>query len=140
MNKSQIMYDLEEFARQNIDADNHPDDDHVFTVYRCHSCNKQEFRITIEHHTGSKDWNFRGIIWGECVNCGYIGRLFTFTGEHRKLLREERPECECGNRTFIAGQCERFEGENGIPGFFDEGVVAGKCIECNRNMEFVYTD
>jgi len=63
MDESQILYDLEEFARQMIHTDDHSDDDHVFTVYRCHSCNKPEFRITIEHHTGSKDWNFRVIIW-----------------------------------------------------------------------------
>jgi hypothetical protein len=36
--------------------------------------------------------------------------------------------------------CERIEGEEGIPGFFDEGVIVGKCILCNRNMAFVFTD
>ena len=67
-------------------------------------------------------------------------RLFTFTGVHREKLREERPECECGNRIFMVGQCERIEGEQGIPGFFDEGVIVGKCIQCNRNKVFVLID
>ncbi|HBE39863.1 MAG TPA: hypothetical protein DDW27_01400 [Bacteroidales bacterium] len=67
-------------------------------------------------------------------------RLFTFTGEHRKFLREERPECDCGKSIFITGECERIEGEQGIPGFFDEGVIVGKCISCNRNRTFAFID
>lgn len=131
---------LEEFAKECISADNHPDDDHRWELFRCGSCGNPEFRITIEHHTGSEEWNFRGIIWGECAACGYIGRLFTFTGEHRVVEREDRPECDCGNRSFIVGQCERYEGEQGIPGFFDEGVIAGRCRECGRNRTMVFTD
>lgn len=67
-------------------------------------------------------------------------RLFTFTGEHRKKLRDEKPVCECGSRIFFVGQCERIEGEQGIPGFFDEGVIAGKCTDCKRNQAFAFTD
>jgi hypothetical protein len=67
-------------------------------------------------------------------------RLFTFTGDSRQKLRDERPECECGGRSFIVGLCERIEGEQGIPGFFDEGVIVGKCTLCNRNKAFLYTD
>ena len=47
---------------------------------------------------------------------------------------------QCGNRSFIAGMCERFEGEKGIPGFFDEGVIVGRCTECSRKRAFVFTD
>jgi hypothetical protein len=36
--------------------------------------------------------------------------------------------------------CERFEGEEGIPGFFDEGVIVGRCTECSRKRAFVFTD
>ena len=134
------LTELDEFARDCINADNHPKDDYFFSIYQCHSCKGNSFRLTIEHHTGSEEWNFKGIIWGECNNCGYLGRLFTFTGEHRKWLREERPVCDCGNRSFITGQCERIEGEQGIPGFFDEGVIVGKCCSCNRNKSFVFID
>ena len=134
------LTDLEEFAKKCINSENYPDDNHNFTLYSCSSCRSSAFKLTIEHHSGSEDWNFRGIIWGECTQCGYLMRLFTFTGEHRKKLREERPECDCGNRTFLVGQCERIEDEKGIPGFFDEGVIVGKCLECNRNKAFLYTD
>ncbi len=132
--------ELDEFAKECIGAGNYPDDNHIFNLFTCHSCNGSEFRLTIEHHNGSEDHDFKGIIWGECATCGYIGRLFTFTGEHREWLREERPACECGNRRFVAGMCERFEGEQGIPGFFDEGVVVGRCSTCQRNKAFVFTD
>lgn len=131
---------LEDFAGDCINSRNYPDCTHKFLQYRCSSCKSETLRLTIEHHTGSEDWNFRGIVWGECNECGYLMRLFTFTGEHRNMLRDERPECDCGNRVFTAGQYERYEGEEGIPGFFDEGVIVGKCTECNRNRAFVYTD
>ena len=140
MEQPESLASLDEFARQCINADNYPDDYHVFTLYSCPSCKGSEFRITIEHHTGSKEWNFKGIIWGECASCRHLARLFTFTGEHRKFLRDEHPVCECGNNIFTAGQCERTEGEKGFTGFFDEGVIVGKCSSCNRNKVFAYTD
>ena len=132
--------DLSDFARACISADSHPKDDHYFNLFTCHSCKSSVFRLTIEHHSGSEVWNFRGIIRSECAVCGYLGRLFTFTGEHRSLLREERPVCDCGNRSFVVGICERYEGEEGLTGFFDEGVIVGKCGDCHRNRTFVNTD
>lgn len=140
MEQATSYSELEEFAKQCISATDYPADYHTFTLYTCHSCKGSFFRLTIEHHTGSEYWNFRGIIWGECFECGYLGRLFTFTGEHRNWIREERPECECGNRSFFVGQCERTEGDGGIPGYFDEGVIVGKCNLCSRNQAFVFTD
>jgi hypothetical protein len=134
------LSELDEFAKQCIGAQNYPDDYHTFQLFSCHSCRGSSFKITIEHHTGSEAYDFKGIIWGECTECGYLGRLFTFTGEHRKWLREERPACECGEKAFTVGQCDRTEGEQGIPGFFDEGVIAGKCCSCGRNRSFAFTD
>ena len=34
----------------------------------------------------------------------------------------------------------RIEGDEGVMGFFDEGVVVGKCSNCGRNRVFVHTD
>jgi hypothetical protein len=140
MENQETISQIDDFARQCIHSQNHPGDYHKFTLFKCNSCKSSSFRITIEHHTGSEEWNFRGIIWGECAGCGYLMRLFTFTGEHRQRIRDDRPECECGNRSFVAGMCERFEGEEGIPGFFDEGVIVGRCTECSRKRAFVFTD
>jgi len=140
MEESLSLSELEDFAMECINSRNYPEDFHNFILFRCSSCKSSAFKLTIEHHTGSEEWNFKGIIWGECADCGYLMRLFTFTGNHRERLRDERPECECGNRIFITGQCERIEGEQGIPGFFDEGVVVGRCTQCKRNKALVYTD
>lgn len=140
MSQPGSLSELDDFARQCIHSQNHPDDIHRFTLFLCNECRSEAIRLTIEHHTGSEEYDFKGIIWGECTTCGYLSRLFTFTGDSRKPLREERPVCDCGGRDFIAGMCERTEGEQGIPGFFDEGVVVGKCTLCNRNRVFVYTD
>jgi hypothetical protein len=140
MEESASISQLEDFAKECIRSQNYPDDYHKFHLYTCNSCRSTTFKLTIEHHSGSEELNFRGIIWGECSACGYLMRLFTFTGEHREKLREERPVCECGTRIFMAGQCERFEGEQGIPGFFDEGVIVGRCTQCNRNQSFIFFD
>jgi hypothetical protein len=35
---------------------------------------------------------------------------------------------------------ERIERDDGMIGFFDEGVVVGKCSRCGRNRALVYTD
>ena len=67
-----LLSELEDFARDCIHAENHPDDDHFFNLFQCHSCRGNSFNLTIEHHTGSEEWNFKGIIWGECASCGEI--------------------------------------------------------------------
>ena len=134
------LSELEDYAMQCINSREYPNDDHRYILFTCGSCGKSTFSLNIEHHTGSEDWNFKGIIWGNCASCGYIMRLFTFTGSHRKKLYEERPGCECGANIFSVAQCERYEGEGGIPGFFDEGVIVGKCNDCGLNRVFVYTD
>lgn len=134
------LSDLEAFAKEQIAADRYPKDDHFFRPFACDTCGVVPFKITIEHHTGSSQGDFKGMIWGECAECGCRTRLFGFTGAHRKRLREEKPVCACGNATFLVGECERIEGKQGLAGFFDEGVVVGKCSRCGRNRAFVYTD
>ena len=140
MNQPFSLSELDDFAMECINSQAYPDDIHNFSIFKCNSCGSSSFRLTVEHHTGSVDSNFRGIIWGECSECGYLMRLFTFTGTQRRKLREEKPVCECSNRSFTVGLCERIEGEKGIPGFFDEGVIVGKCTGCNLNRVIVYTD
>ncbi|TFH25879.1 MAG: hypothetical protein E4H10_08620 [Bacteroidia bacterium] len=140
MNSPESLSELDDFARQCIHSQDHPEDIHKFQPFYCSACKSAALKLTIEHHTGSEEWDFKGIVWGECTTCGYLNRLFTFTGDSRQPLREERPVCECGGRDFMVGLCERTEGEQGIPGFFDEGVMVGKCTLCHRNRVFVYTD
>jgi hypothetical protein len=135
-----LLSDLEAFARKRIAAQRYPDDYHFFTPFRCDACGVVPFELTIEHHTGSKKGNFKGVIWGECTECGNRKRLFSFTGEHRERLREEKPVCRCGNESFLVAECERIERDEGVMGFFDEGVVVGKCSHCGRNRALVDTD
>ena len=138
--KQPVSFDnLDAFAKQCLNADHYPDAHHIFTFLNCPSCNKSEFKITIEHHTGSVEWDFKGIIRGLCSSCGYYGSLFTITGGHRKVLRKENSVCECGNNIFSVGKCERIENIKVIPGIFNEVVIVGKCCSCNRNKIFAYT-
>ncbi len=139
--KDQIsLTDLEAFAQERIHADRYPDDYHFFKTFRCQACGVVPLELTIEHHTGSREGDFKGVITGRCSACGAEEKIFSFTGPHRKPWREERPACACGSKQFYVGECERIERDEGILGFFDEGVVVGKCAKCGRNRALVYTD
>ena len=132
--------DLEAFAKERIAADRYPHDYHFFRSFKCQNCGVVPLELTTEHHTGSKKGNFKGVIFARCSKCGSEERVFSFTGQHRKRLREEKPACKCGNAHFFAGNCERIEGDEGVMGFFDEGVIVGQCSRCGQNHAFVYTD
>lgn len=134
------LADLEAYAKQRIDAQRFPNDYHTFRPFHCDSCGVAAFEMTVEHHTGSKEGDFKGVISGECRECGVAKRLFSFTSEERERLNEEKPVCPCGEGGFLVGECERIEGDEGVMGFFDEGVVVGKCSSCGRNRVIVYTD
>ena len=135
-----LLSDLKDFALKCIAAEHYPQSRHVFRMFECDACQSAEFELTIEYHSGSLKGRFRGVIWGNCSRCENRKRLFSFTAEHRKLVREVKPICGCGHASFSVGECERFESDDGIAGFFDEGVVVGKCLNCGRNQAFVYTD
>jgi hypothetical protein len=134
------LSDLATFAKQSIAADRYPHDYHRFTMFKCCDCGVVPIELSIEHHSGSKKGDFKGVITGRCSNCGRNDRFFSFTGKDRQLLRLQKPVCKCGGTEFLAGNCERIEGAEGLPGFFDEGVIVGQCSLCGRNQTFVYTE
>ena len=134
------LSDLDKYARERINARKYPDDYHIFKPVRCTTCGVVPLEVTIEHHTGSKKSNFRGVITGLCSKCGKKVQVLKFTGKQRKPLREEKPACTCGGQQFVVAEMERIEREDGMMGFFDEGVVVGKCSECGKNKVFVQTD
>ena len=140
MDDEKILSDLKVFAMKCIAADRYPQDFYIFAPKQCPKCGLVPLELIIEHHTGSKKSNFRGIISAKCSVCGVTESIFSFTGKHRKVMRKEKPKCICNNDKFIAAECERFEQAGGIPGFFDEGIVVGKCAACSRNRSFVFTD
>jgi len=140
MKQTPSFLKLEKFARDHIQAHRYPNDYHFFRMYKCEICGVVPFGLIIEHHTGSRKGDFKGRILGQCSICGHTSRLFSFTGSHRKPMREETPKCTCGGTDFYVGECERMEGDEGIMGFFDEGVVAGMCAQCERNRVLVETD
>jgi hypothetical protein len=131
---------LEVYAKKLLNAEQYSNDLHLFTLFKCAECGVVPFELTIEHHSGSKQGDFKGKISGNCLECGSKKQLFSFTGNHRKPIREEKPQCECGNDGFITGECERIEGDEGLMGFFDEGVVVGKCSVCGKNQAIAFTD
>ena len=140
MKKQTSLGALEKYARERIAAHRYPNDFHFFRPATCHACGVVPLELTIEHHSGSRKGNFKGVIMARCSVCGGEERIFSFTGKHRERVREEKPVCKCGNAYFVVGECERMERDEGAFGFFDEGVVVGQCSKCGRNRAFVYTD
>ena len=134
------LSDLERYAGKQINARSYPAAVHRFRVLECEQCGAAALALTVEHHSGSKPGKFRGVIYGECSGCAKKGIVYRFTGSHREKTRQEKPSCSCGNRYFLVAELERFESEDGLAGFFDEGVVVGKCASCNRNRVIVSTD
>jgi hypothetical protein len=133
------LHDIQSFAKKQIAAEKYPDAYHHTRFAKCDNCGIVPFSLAIEYHSGAKKSNFRGVIWAQC-ECGRKERIFSFTGDHRKPEWQEIPACTCGNTWFLVCECERFEGDEGPFGFFDEGVVVGKCSECGRNRVMVTTD
>jgi len=140
MRGREYLSGLEAFAKDCLSANRYPTDHHPFSLFKCPVCGLVPLEVVIEHHTGSKEGDFKGVIIACCSECGGEESIFGFTGAHRKRLRDEKPVCECGSRQFYVGECERIEGEEGLPGFFDEGVVVGQCASCGRKKAFVYVD
>jgi hypothetical protein len=132
--------DLEDYATTILKAERYPNDYHLFKLYGCDDCGVVPFELIIEHHTGSREGDFKGKIVGSCTKCSGNKLLFSFTGNQRKKVQDEKPLCECENEGFIVGECERIEGDEGLLGFFDEGVVVGKCAGCGINQVLVMTD
>ncbi len=139
MMKPKDIQDIQSYAKKKIAADKYPDAYHSFKFAKCENCGFVPLSLTIEYHSGAKKSNFKGIIWTQC-ECGWKERFFSFTGDHRKPEWHEIPVCRCGNTWFVVCECERFEGDESSYGFFDEGVVVGKCSECGHNRVLVYTD
>lgn len=132
------MENLENFAKTALQYEKYPDCDHIFSYFKCPECQNRELELTFEHHTGSSKEDFKGKIFAFCGKCNKISEIFSFTGDHRSLVKKERAVCECGNSTFESGQLERFE--NDFEKFFDEGAIVGKCTKCEKNQVFVFTD
>ncbi len=66
--------------------------------------------------------DFKGVIHYHCATCGHEGEFLRFTGSHRTFHHQEAVTCRCGAGIFLLGECERFEVDNGLEGFFDEGL------------------
>lgn len=102
---------LKAYAEASLKAHRHPDADHQFRIFVCPSCEAQgPFEITLDHHSGSREGDFRGEIQADCARCDSRGRIFSFSGPTRTFIRSETPSCDCGAGQFFVAECERHEG------------------------------
>jgi hypothetical protein len=137
MKSDRTAQELELFARSQFPGQSQEDLHYSFRLFRCRSCSVSNMLLTIEHHTGSSQSDFKGRILGRCEECGAETVHLSFTGSHRICERILVPGCECGSRNFMSGECEGFYAKTG---FFEEGVIAAHCSTCGTNQVLVYTD
>lgn len=131
---------LREFALAAIAADRFPRDEHRLRSLACATCNVTPQEVSVEHHSGDRPGDFHGVVHGRCTTCGEESTLFSITGQHSQLLRQEEIRCRCGQNGWWLVICDRIEGEDGLPGFFDEGVVVGRCASCGYQHVVVAYD
>jgi len=137
---ARVLASLHTYGKRRLAAHRYPGARHTFTAYSCPHCGLVPLMLRIEHHTGSRKRNFRGMVFARCSVCGWEDRIFSFTGKHRSYLSEEKPACPCGETGFYVGMVEHIEGDDGLPGFFDERVLVGECSRCGRGTAFLFTD
>jgi hypothetical protein len=131
---------LEQYVNKCLATEAQPQTALRFKPYTCPVCGATAFEMSIEHHSGSTRRNFRGVIRGICSKCSEKLELCRFTGPHRQVVQEKALECRCGSSLFYAGECERIEDNEGLPGFVDEGIAVAACAHCGRLTTIVEWD
>ena len=132
--------ELRRFVLEALRADAYPTDHHHLRLFRCSECGLAPQAVTVKHHKRSQPRDFRGVIAAACEGCGGEATVFSYTALEPEPEREERLRCECGAGYFWLMIGDRIEGDDGLPGFFDEGVVAARCARCARQQIVVYYD
>ena len=137
--------DLEEYAKEQINAAAYPDDDHRCVLFSCGNCNRiVPFKVRISYSVACDEarptYDFAGTVHGTCIRCNQEQVLFGIIRDNQPENEQEHPVCSCGSDAFILCMSERYEGPSGLAGFFDEGVLVGKCETCGTFKTFLYTD
>jgi hypothetical protein len=137
--------DIEDYAKEQINAAAYPDDIHQCSLFHCSTCQRvMPFSLRIsysEAFDGKRPaYDFAGTVYGTCSKCGQELVLLSIRLDNHAEEEQEHPVCICGSDTFILCMCDRYEGPSGLQGFFDEGVLVGKCETCGAFKTFLYTD
>ncbi|TFG28375.1 hypothetical protein EU528_11305 [Candidatus Thorarchaeota archaeon] len=137
--------ELEAYAKEQINAVAYADDVHTCNHFRCSKCEQVvPVSLLISYSEACDDarpaQDFAGTVYGTCGKCGSTDSLFGIIRGSYLETEEEHPVCSCGSNSFFVCMCERYEGAQGLQGFFDEGVLVGKCSKCGSLRTFLFTD
>jgi hypothetical protein len=137
--------DIEEYARGQINAAAYSDDIHRCYLFHCNACQRVvPFSLRISYSEACSDgrpaYDFAGTVFGTCTHCNQEQILLSIKVDDFEEDEQEYPVCSCGSDTFVLCMCDRYEGPSGLEGFFDEGVLVGKCETCGTHRTFLYTD
>lgn len=137
--------DLEEYAKKQINASAYSDDIHICNQFRCKQCaDIVPFSLLISYSEACDNMrpaqDFAGTVHSTCSKCGSKGVVLCIKRGEYSEVEQEIPRCSCGSDTFFLSMCERYEGAYGLEGFFDEGVLVGKCSRCGNLKTFLFID
>jgi len=137
--------ELEEYAKEQINAAAYTEDVHTCSHFTCSQCGRMVPISLLISYSKACDkarpaLDFAGTVQSTCSNCGLVEiRLRIIRGKNPEV-EQEHPVCSCGSQSFFVCMCERYEGAQGLQGFFDEGVIVGKCSTCGSLRTFLFTD
>jgi len=137
--------ELEEYAKEQINASAYPDDEHICTHFMCEYCQEiVPLALDISYSRACDKarpaLDFAGTVRSTCSKCGSIETKFSIIRDQHPEVEQEHQVCSCGSDSFFVCMCERYEGVQGLQGFFDEGVIVGKCSTCGSHKTFLFTD
>jgi len=137
--------ELENYAKEQINAEAYADDVHICTQFRCNHCELiAPFSLLISYSNACDEnrpaSDFAGTIYSTCSICGSVETPLSIIRGNHPEAEKEHPVCSCGSNSFFLCMCERYEGAHGLEGFFDEGVIVGKCSSCGSFRTFLFTD
>jgi hypothetical protein len=137
--------DLIDFAKRQVNAEAYPTDEHRCALFQCGNCGTvTPLSVFISYSEACDErrpaQDFAGTVYGTCEICGDTRTLFSIKRGAFSEKEHEHPICDCGSEHFYVCLCERYEGEEGLKGFFDEGVIAAKCRSCGEHRALLFTD
>lgn len=107
-------------------------------VFLCDcDCGGMTFYTIVEPDLAARRGRFNGRVLATCEECGDRSLFLSVLPQHPDTGGQvaEVLACECGNHTFHLGMGELFD-----DGFFDMGLVVGRCTNCLQPRVVVETD
>lgn len=108
--------------------------DGVANYLNCPDCNQSYRKLEIKEQ--KSDGDFFGIVTGKCKSCGKSTELLSRLPTIGSQLKRRVIKCGCNGRSgflFI-------HAKSATEGFFEEEVIASRCLDCGKLRQVLKGD